>query len=656
VWFAALVFACADPPELIDETCVPGPLLAGEVRAKIIACREEITPSGEADIGDFLLENSVVRFGIRDATQTLTRLQGTGGTIVDAALPEGTDFIIEAVALTDEQWFEQATVSAWNEPNRAGIVVSGTLMDGRQHTVSYILAADSAALEIRGADVLELVPMTGSGRIGDTLETPADDAYVVLAGGVPIEDDGGWVRWRNIQRWWVGSRERVYRGLWPEGHQVRGTSDGSWVLVESNESRWVARTPVSDGAFALWSPPDENGLLGQKSGHALSALGPGEDGVHLAIGGDGFIALEVTNEDGEPIPATLTWNDKAWAFLPGDSALPVGPGAGSGFVDAGPAYERETIDELQVEGEISITVQLARAVSPSLLAKTDVVVSPDRTERRSSDTILREATATGVGFAIAIADDEIGVASPGDSTKKWIRAQTGSRSDGEHGHPIAWPWSSSTSRPAHGAAPWMDLDAQSLLAVMNKNGGRWSAIDVPWATAAGNPAGWVVQPEAIQLNSFAELGAYLALLDAWQPITPLGPLTWIDGSHIPPQNDGDTMRGLLTGQTTATTGPRLLLTVDGMGPGEPIEGKTGLLRELVLTVEAAPRFELTHAGLFGPGGEIVMIWALDGKGSHRLTRRTQVGSFDYIVAATWDDSQPETGDWAITAPIWGSRP
>jgi hypothetical protein len=202
----------------------------------------------------------------------------------------------------------------------------------------------------------------------------------------------------------------------------------------------------------------------------------------------------------------------------------------------------------------------------------------------------------------------------------------------------------------------MDLDAQSLLAVMNKNGGRWSAIDVPWATAAGNPAGWVVQPEAIQLNSFAELGAYLALLDAWQPITPLGPLTWIDGSHIPPQNDGDTMRGLLTGQTTATTGPRLLLTVDGMGPGEPIEGKTGLLRELVLTVEAAPRFELTHAGLFGPGGEIVMIWALDGKGSHRLTRRTQVGSFDYIVAATWDDSQPETGDWAITAPIWGGRP
>jgi hypothetical protein len=655
VLLGALMLACAPPPVAIEVTCQVEPLALGELIARRIACKDEIAPSGESDIGDWILANSQIRFGIRDATQSLTRLQGTGGTIVDVALPEGTDFIIEAIPFVDGIWFDDATVSAWTGLDEAGIAVSGILQNGRHHTVTYVLAADSTGLELRGANVLELVPMTRSSAVGDTLETPADEAYVVLAGDGPMADDGGWVRWTGIRRWWVGERAAVYRGLWPDGRPISGTSDGSWVYVQIDDSS-VSRTAVENGAFDTWIPRDADVVVSVRSGHDQSPKLAPDIGADLPVGASGFIALEVTDDRGNPVPATLTWGGSTWSWLPGNTALGVGPGVGSGSVDAGPAYEIVDIPEQDITGEVAISVTVPTAVTPALLARLDVLASPDRTERRSTDSVLRQVAASGVGFAVVVADDEVALASAGESTADWIRYHSGSRADSDMGRPVAWPWSPVTSRPAHGAAPWTRLDPQELLAVMNQNGGRWSAIDAEWAEAAGDPAGWSVQPEVFRLDDFEDRAAYQALLDAWQPLSPIGPLTWVDGVDLTAFANDDAMRGILTGRTTATTGPRILLTVDGRTPGQILEPVAVNGRQIEIVVEAAERFTVTTAALYGPRGEELARWPLYGKGPVRLRATTWLSEVDYLIAAVWNDLDPISGDWAITGPIWGGRP
>ncbi|MGB0640594.1 MAG: hypothetical protein ACPGTU_14745, partial [Myxococcota bacterium] len=98
---------------------------------------------------------------------------------------------------------------------------------------------------------------------------------------------------------------------------------------------------------------------------------------------------------------------------------------------------------------------------------------------------------------------------------------------------------------------------------------------------------------------------------------------------------------------TATTGPRILLTVDGHGPGSNISSlQTGPARhhEVVITMQGQEA--LSQAALIGPGGHILSSWTPKGD-PHVVSIADQA----WVLAAVWSDT-----DWAVTSPVWLLRP
>jgi hypothetical protein len=625
--------------------------MAGEVRARRIECSDEILPDGEARQGDWLLENSQIRLAIRAATVSLTQLTGTGGTLIDAALPEGTDALIEAIPSTQGSWFETARVEAWSETGAAGIRVTGTLPDGSEGEVGYTLSADSVDLVLTGMDGITVVPMTNSVVVGDAIETPVDGDWLLLSADGEMTDLGGWVQWASPTRLRVGPRAEVYSARWPAS-RVQGTSDGDWVHA-LKRGELSARLDVVDGSFSGWVPQMLDGLQAVASGALPSEIRAAKNGLDLPVGARGAFQLAITDEQGAPLPATLTWNGTAYPWLPGDGPIPVPPGEGSGSISAGIAYDTVELPTQELAGTNTLEAQLDRQIGDALLVRLDVVGAPDPSERRSSDQILRAEAARGVRWAVLVAEDEIPRVSLQESTGVWMHAQAGSRSGGSHGAPMTWPWSTDTDAPAHGATPWHLLDPLDMLDVMTKAGSRRALIDSDWVAAAGTPVEWAMGPEAFRLDSLEDLESFTALLDHWVPITPVGPWTWVEGVVESEASTTEAVRGILAGRTTATTGPRLVLTVDGVGPGELLPDSIFPTKRVRLRVEAAPGSFPTHAAVLTDAGELKR-WSLAGDGPELLDAHTVVDTPNWVLAIAW--SEGTDGPWAVSAPVWVGRP
>jgi len=653
VWGWALWLACAPPAPTPDPAdCRLAPLPEGEVQARRIVCKEEILPGGEASPGDWLLENAQIRLAIRDASVSLTQLQGTGGTILDAALPTGTDALIEAIPEVGGSWFETAEVSAWEQDGAAGLLVRGTLPDGSTGEVGYALSSDAAVLELTGMDRLTIVPMTSSEVTGQAIETPTDGDWVLFSSDGAIEDLGGWVRWEAPSLLRIGDRRAVYQAQWPGGRFVQGQSDGTWIEV-LDQDETVARFPVEDEHFSGWIPDTIDGVRAVADGAQDSPTRAARNGMELDVGAQGWISLFVSDADGEPLPATLVWNGVDYPWLPGDGALPVGAGLGSGQIQAGHGYDTVAIPEQIISDTVPLEVQLSRQVGDALLARTDVVGAPDPTERRSSDQILRNEAGAGVRYAILVAQDEIPRVSLTDRTAEWISAQAGSQSGGPYGAPMTWPWSTDTDAPAHGATPWHQLGPLDMLDVMTKAGSRRAVIDQGWSEDAGDPSLWGIEPEAYRIDHIDQLDAYVGLLQHWKPLTPVGPWTWIEDIRPEEASTTEAVRGIIAGRTTATTGPRLVLTVDGVGPGELLPASKLPAHRVTLRVEAASHRAPTHASLISDQG-VIATWAFKGPGPVYLDTVVTIGPENWVLAATWSEDKPQV--WAVSAPIWIGRP
>jgi hypothetical protein len=626
--------------------------MPGQVRARRIRCSDEILPSGEARQGDWLLENALIRIAIRDATVSLTQLEGTGGTVLDVALPGGTDALVELIPRIDGEWMESASIEAWESNDSAGIVVTGLLPGGSKAQVGYTLGVDSSELLLSGMTGITLVPMTNSTLKGEALETPIDGDWILFAPDTEPDDLGGWLQWSEPSRMVLGTRHQVNQQRWPEGRLITGTSDGDWVVL-LEDGQTTARYPVDDGQFEAWVPAEADGIQCIGSGHEPSPVMGLRSGHHLALGEQGRVVLSVTDQDGALLPASLTWNDIAYPWLPGDGPIDIGPGPGEGLISAGPAYNTVAVPSQELSGTLTIEVQLTRQIGEAMLARLDVVGAPDRTERRSSDRLLRAQAADGVRWAVLVAEDEIPRVSLEDSTSDWIQAQAGSVSGSRSGAPMSWPWSTDNDSPAHGATAWQELAPLDILDVMTRAGSRRAVVDANWVDAAGDPSDWGLRPEALRLNSMDELPVLTDLLDNWVPISPVGPWTWIEDVREDEASTTEAVRGILAGRTTATTGPRLLLRVNGTPPGELLPEGPMPEKAVQLQVEAAPGFEPTHAAIVTDEGELER-WELSQPGPQLLRAQTIAYEPAWVIAIAWTEGQE--GPWAISSPVWVGRP
>ncbi|MFT4979222.1 MAG: hypothetical protein ACI8S6_005132, partial [Myxococcota bacterium] len=239
-------------------------------------------------------------------------------------------------------------------------------------------------------------------------------------------------------------------------------------------------------------------------------------------------------------------------------------------------------------------------------------------------------------------------------------ARNGSRSAGA-GSPSAWPWSSSVNQPAHGAVAWAGRSAEDLLAIMSRRDSRTLMVTPEWLAAAGPPAEWLPAPDLLQIEGLDDLEAVAAAFDAWLPLSLVGPLTWVDGlDPRDPFTEVDVEAGLLAGRTTATSGPRLHLSVSGATIGEVTEAQPPL--RVRVRVEAPSWIPLTDAVLYGPGATVMASWSLDDTGEavrleEELELRVPVA---WLVLAAWgEEAAPPwllEPAWALTSPVWLDQP
>ncbi len=604
------LLGCSPLSARLDEAgCDPRTLAPGEVRARQIPCGDELVDGGEGRVGDWLLENAHARYVIRGTYAALTHLDEEGGTLIDAAVPGGEDLLLEYLPDGD-----RTTIEAVNGDGEARLDLPG---------LSYRLAADSDALFIEGATAGSLQGRPEVVRTGPTL---ADvDGFFGVA-GVGAGSSGA-VRMEGVTHVALSPES-----LWPDGASVREEVDADAVVVVA-EGADLARFPVVDGVAEAWIPAGA-GLAGEREGCVYDGL---------VQRGCGWLQLRVADDTGADLRAMLVDGHGTAIPVPaGGGRLPVGPDVRTFHIWAGPTH---SVAELPLPGgDVERTVTLVREVADedAVLAALAVEVAPDAGSGITPSRAATELAGEGVGFAVMLADDEV----PGVSVDEHdnVVAVAGSRASGVV---WSWPWSQNGKRPAHGAVPWEGLDALDLLAASEggQSNARLTVVDGFWVERArieADPHDWDPRPDAFWMSSVDALEIYLALLDDWIDVAPVGPRTWIEVDAD--RNLVAYEAGIVAGRTTAGNGPRLALALNG----EVAEGWELDVRLL------GPRWMgLRSVSLWTSAGEIVH--PVEGAGHWKWA--VPAGTTWVVAVAHGDSGRPwlDEAAWAVSAPLWIRR-
>ena len=129
-----------------------------------------------------------------------------------------------------------------------------------------------------------------------------------------------------------------------------------------------------------------------------------------------------------------------------------------------------------------------------------------------------------------------------------------------------------------------------------------------------------------------ELGDCLTYVRASEPPTPRG-----------------FIEGLLRGESFATSGPMLLVTVNGKQPGESIlsEGKTGLELQVEVQV-SSPLYPVRYVDLIQNGRVVYRDFAAEGRSHWELSRRIEASSSGWVAVRAYSDGGTE----AHTNPVY----
>ncbi len=320
--------------------------------------------------------------------------------------------------------------------------------------------------------------------------------------------------------------------------------------------------------------------------------------------------MTVEHSDGTPIPALVRLDDgRVFTALPGGADLLIGPYEGTIEVYLGPAYERVFLD-VKVAGLTTATVAVDPVITEAILCDLSSLGWPDRSVREDPLTRLARLAGAHVGFAVLQARDGVATVSLDDLTAPWLLAESGSRTTGPQGSLVAWPFAPNPELSLYGAADWTRLDAADLEALLDRSQTRSVIVDATWVgQMPGVPRQWDPWPFGFRFSGVDDVAAYASVLDGWLALGAMGPLAWVDG--VVDRNGPEIERALLEGRSTATNGPRILLTVNGGSPGDlvPTEGPV----DYALTIEAPSWIPLTEATLVGPDGTIASFDLADGR-------------------------------------------
>jgi hypothetical protein len=483
---------------------------------------------GEARVGDWLLENAVARFAIRDVYSSLSVLGEAGGTVVDAAAFGQTDLLMEVIPDGD-----RSEILPIQEEGVAELRLPG---------VSYRLSADSAVLEI-DAPYARFRVRPGLDRVGASCSL--DTLFVGLS-GTSLLNEGGQATVTGPLRLSIEPDQ-----LFEEAEDFSAETDADSVLVALEEQA-LARLPVEDGWFSGRVPLGAT-LTGEKEGCSYEGL---------TQAGCGLLKLRLEDNTGHAVGGVLTDGETTWVIPKGGGSIPVGPMPRELFLWAGPMGPSLNFWYSGPDAELERTLIWEVDRSSWGLAVLDREVAPDTDTDLSSWDLLDRLGAEGVEFVVVLADDEVPGIPADFRDRPWAAA--GSRAGDRAGLGVwSWPWEPNIKKAGHGAVPWEGFDALDILRLSaGKDADRRRTVaTASWVEAALNTPveRWEPVPEAIYLEKPEELSSYLSLLERslWPAL--LGPTSWLGvGSD---RNIPDFERAILEHRSIAGNGPRIWATI-----------------------------------------------------------------------------------------------
>ncbi len=628
----ALLAACT--PDLPDSPpmCDARPLTAGEVRARRIPCVDELIAGGEGAVGDWLLENAQARFVVRGTYATLTQHGQDGGTLVDAARVGQADLLMELLPDGDRSEIEALSLSDAAELRLPGVRYHLDADDDRL----LITTPEGAPIEARW------VPKPGVEHVDGVARSGNHFLALVLPSPLPADaDSSGQIEVAGLTGVALSAVSR-----WA-GEALVATEVDADAIEVSLGGRVIDRVPVVDGVAAVVAPVDTV-LTGVRAGCTYSGL--------ESVGCAG-LSVRVRDDDGRDIAATVHFGDDDFPLPEGGGRAPLGVTAGEAWVWAGPGHAswRGWYDGT----ETALAITLARVLPDALswaeaegaqdwaegglrLAAYGVEVAPDADHGEAAAAVIHQLAAVGVGYANLLADEEFPLVSV--DPRDGVLVSSGARTAGD-----VWTWGSTANprRPAHGA---LDSEGFGVLdrATLSRGGiaaDKFVVVRPEWVAAALAEApawDWPTPPDALWLDSLADLPVLVALADAWIDVQPLAERVWLP--HVGAANPASLFRALAERRASAGNGPLIAVAfADG-----PVAG-----------VGSVP---LLHVSASAPGwmGALSATVHTD-LGATSISLDANGDALVRVPLATWafvsvsaDRSLPWGGDpaWAVSSVRW----
>ena len=506
--------------------------------------------------------------------------------------------------------------------------------------VVYRLEADTLRLSIEDPDGTLLagtwVPLPAADHVGPVARSEGAFFGVEVAEVPPPEADG----WGQVPLAAFSGVALSPGDLWADGEAFDVTLDADMLEV-SLAGRVVDRVPVIDGR-AVGVAVVGTVLTGAREGCIYEGL------AKLGCGG---LTVRVRDDHGADLAATVHLGALDVPLGAGGGRAPLGVQPGEVWVWAGPRYAAWRgwftggEDHAEVVLPLAMAAEVEWAGSPwpiggGLLADFAVEAAPDANQGTLAATAIHALRGEGVGWATLVADDEVPVVDRAAHDNVLVTSATRSLD--------VWAWGavSTTRRAAHGALDWAGFGALDRLTLVRGGlgAGRFTVVDTSWVEAgfsdAPQPWDWPVRPDALWLDSMADLPALEALANAWIDAQPVAARTWLPFVGAP--NAAATERALNTRLASAGNGPRVDVAWLHTPPGQRYEtlaveaSAPGWMGTLVATAH-------TNLGDF--------TFALDSSGHARLHLRTE--NWVYVTVSA-PRSRPWGGDpaWAVSALRW----
>ncbi len=292
-----------------------------------LSCNDAASTGGEARKGDWILENSRIRFGLRKPEEALGRHGVGGGTGIDLAVQGGEDLLWEAIPIVSGGWMQPRSVTGGADEQGAWITLEGPGEDlggtplGGEASVTWRLAPDSKVLELEGAESLLYQSLPGdlSSVVGSDAESLQQVGAATLLTGLtllvleePIPDEGeaDFVRVRVADETGrdVPSQVEWSEGaiMLPPGGGRVPTGAGDWSLV-------VHRGPVAEPVQATVQVSGEIGLDVVLASVVPAGWGLVEVGLpsHPEVGTSSADALEWAAAGGRSLAVLTAANEVA---------------------------------------------------------------------------------------------------------------------------------------------------------------------------------------------------------------------------------------------------------------------------------------------------------------------------------------------------------